>query len=204
MIGMNSLHTIFAILCMLIALFYVFRLVSGRRWLGHVDAENEVGHAMMAFGMLVMLAPAGWLSVNLLRWNMLLFAAAFVWWTCRLFVRKPVLALLLEKSGVPTPGQSEVRSDAIHVFMHGGMCYMFLLMSSMVLSMTLPATYLTCLLFVSFAFLTLFYGREVVKDLQVAELPRLQLGANLARVLMSGIMGWMFLEMLSMVMNMRI
>jgi hypothetical protein len=203
MTGMSSLNTIFAILCMLIASFYIFRLVSGSRWLGHVDAENEVGHAMMALGMLVMLAPAGWLSVTLLHWNMLLFAAACVWWTCRLFVRKPVLALLLDKTGVLIPGQSEVRSDAIHVVMHGGMCYMFLLMSSMVLSMTLPATYFSSLLFAAFAFLTLFYGREVAKDLQAAELRWMQLGANVAHVLMSGIMGWMFLEMLFMVVNMR-
>jgi hypothetical protein len=31
----------------------------------------------------------------------------------------------------------------------------------------------------------------------------MQLGANVAHVLMSGIMGWMFLEMLFMVVNMR-
>ena len=101
MTGMSVLHAIFSFLCILIciliALFFFFRLVSGRRWMSHVDAENEVGHGMMAIGMLFMLAPAGWVSADLLHWNMLLFAAASLWWACRLFVRKQRLALLLEK-----------------------------------------------------------------------------------------------------------
>lgn len=162
-----------------------------------------MGHGMMAIGMLVMLAPANWLSPNLLRWNILLFATASLWWTFRLFARKPLLALLPGKNGTSSPAQSEVCADAIHVFMHGGMCYMFLLMSSMVMSMTRPATYVTCLFFVSFAFLTMFYGREITHDLRTARINWLQLGANLAHVLMSGMMCWMFLEMLSMTMTMR-
>jgi hypothetical protein len=96
--GMSFLHTLFVLLCILIALFFCFRLVSGGRWVSHVDAEHEVGHGMMAIGMLFMLAPAGWFSADLLHWNMLLFAAASLWWTCRLFVHKPLLALLLGKT----------------------------------------------------------------------------------------------------------
>ena len=88
MTGMSVLHAIFSFLCILIALFFFFRLVSGRRWVSHFDAEHEVGHGMMAIGMLFMLAPAGWFSADLFHWNMLLFAAASLWWTCRLFVRK--------------------------------------------------------------------------------------------------------------------
>jgi hypothetical protein len=84
------------------------------------------------------------------------------------------------------------------------MCYLFLLMNSMALSMTQPATYASSLFFVVCAFLTLFYGREVSKDFQAAKMNWLHCGANLAHVLMSAMMGWMFLEMLSMTMSMGI
>jgi hypothetical protein len=98
MTDLRSLHVIFSFLCTLSALFSFLRLVSGRRRLSHFDAEKEVGDGMMAIGMLFMLAPVGWLSADLLDWNMLLFAATSLWWICRLFVRKPLLALLLKKT----------------------------------------------------------------------------------------------------------
>ena len=157
----------------------------------------------MAIGMLVMLAPAAGFSADLLHWNMLVFAAASLWWTCRLFVRKQSLALLLGKHGTHSPIQSEVRSDAIHVFMHGGMCYLFLLMGSMVVSMMQPVIDLSCLLCLLFAFLSLFFAREISQDLQAASMDRLQLGAHLAHALMSGMMCWMLLEMIGMAMAMR-
>jgi hypothetical protein len=53
------------------------------------------------------------------------------------------------------------------------------------------------------AFLTCFSGREIAKDLQIAKRNWLQLGANLAHTFMSGMMCWMFLEMISMTMSMR-
>jgi len=83
-----------------------------------------------------------------------------------------------------------------------GMCYMFLLMSSMAFSMTSPATFLNCLFCVSFSFLTFVYIQEVFKDLQAAKRDWLKLGANLSHLLMSGVMGWMFLEILFMTMRM--
>jgi hypothetical protein len=43
---------------------------------------------------------------------------------------------------------------------------MFLLMSNMAFSMTQPAIYANCIFFVSFAFLTFFYGREISKDME--------------------------------------
>ncbi len=203
MTGMSVLHAIFSFLCILIALFFVLRLVNGRRWLTHFDAEKEVGHGLMAIGMLVMLAPAAGFSADLLHWNMLVFAAASLWWTCRLFVRKQSLALLLGKHGTHSPIQSEVRSDAIHVFMHGGMGYLFLLMGSMVVSMMQPVIDLSCLLCLLFAFLSLFFAREISQDLQAASMDWLQLGAHLAHALMSGMMCWMLLEMIGMAMAMR-
>jgi hypothetical protein len=196
----GPLSGFWSLLFLLIACFYLFRLVSVRPWINHVDAENEVGHGMMAIGMMVMLAPAGSLTSDLIRWNIILFALASLWWTFRLFARKPLLAVLLRIHG----GHSPFQSDAIHVCMHVGMCYLFLLMSSMALSMTQPATYLSSLFCVVFAFLTVFYGREIAKDLRTAKLNRLQLGANSAHLLMSGMMCWMFLEMLSMTMSMGI
>jgi hypothetical protein len=199
MTDMRSLHVIFSFLCTLIALFSFLRLVSGRRLLSHFDAEKEVGHGMMAIGMLFMLAPAGWLSADLLDWNMLLFAATSLWWICRLFVRKPLLALLLKKNRA----RSTVRSDVVHVFMHGSMCYLFLLMRSMGWSMAQPVTDVTCLLLVSFAFLTLFSVREVSQDLQATSMDWLQLGAHFAHVFMSGMMCWMFLETITMTMAMK-
>jgi hypothetical protein len=198
MTSLSPIHAIFSFLCTLIALFYLFRLVSGRAHLLHFDAENEIGHGLMASGMIVMLAQASDLSSELIRWNILLFAFAALWWALRLFARKPLLALGSRTHGASSPFQS----DAIHVLMHVGMCYMFLLMSSMAFSMTRPAIYANCLFWVSFAFLTFFYGRAISKDLQRAKMDWLQLGANLAHLLMSGMMAWMFLEMISMTISM--
>lgn len=200
---MSSLHVIFSFLCILIAFFSFFQLMSGRRLLVHIDAEKEVGHGMMAIGMLLMLAPAGWLSADLLSWNILLFAAASWWWICRLFARKPLLAFLLKKISVHAPVQSMVRSDAMQVVMHGSMCYLFLLMRNMGWSMTQPVTDITCLLLIMFAFLTLFSGREISQDLQAPSMNWLQLSAHLAHALMSAMMCWMFFEMIIMTMVMK-
>ncbi|MGO8950759.1 MAG: hypothetical protein ACLQUY_24525 [Ktedonobacterales bacterium] len=203
MTGMSVLHAICSFLCILIALFFFLRLVNGCRWVTHFDAGNEVGHGMMAIGMLFMLAPAGWFSAELLHWNMLVFAAASLGWTCRLVGRKQRLALLVGNNATHSPIQSEVRSDAIQIFMHGGMCYLFLLMGSMLLSMMKPVLYISCLFCLLFACLALFFGREISQDLQAASLDRLQLGAHLAHALMSGMMCWMLFEMIAMTMAMR-
>jgi hypothetical protein len=168
-----------------------------------MDAEQEVGQGIMAVGMLCMLAPVSWLSADLLSWNLLVFAATSLWWTCRLCARKPLLALILKKYSAHASVQSTVRSDAMHVFMHGSMCYLFLLMRSMEWSMTQPVTGVTCLLLVPCALLTLFAGRDLSQDLQAPSLDWLQLAAHLAHVLMSSMMGWMFLEMIVMTMAMR-
>ncbi len=190
----DPISVIFLLLFLFIMCFYLFRLAHPPTWIHRFDAENEVGHGMMAIGMIFMLAPAGWLPPDIIHWNILLFAASSLWWTVRLCARKPLLALILRTPG----GRSTVWAEAIHVFMHGGMCYSFLLMSSMALSMTSPIILITCLLCVSFALLALFYVREAVKDLQRGKRDWLQLGANLAHALMSGVMCWMFLEMISM------
>lgn len=199
MTSTSSLYTFWVLLCISIACFYLFRLVCGRAWLGHFDVENEVGHGIMAIGMIFMLAPAGLLFSVLIRWNILLFASAALWWIFRLFVRKPLLALLAGRDGERTP----FRSDAIHVFMHIGMCYMFFLLSSMAFSMTQLATALDYGFCFCFALLTFYYIRESYRDFQAAKKDWLQFGANLAHVLMSGMMCWMFLEMIAMTMNMR-
>ncbi len=195
MTDINPLHTFWSMLFLIIMLFYLFRLVGSRRQIRHVDAENEVGHGIMALGMAFMLAPAGLLTFALLRWNIILFAAAALWWTLRLLVRKPLLAL----GSRTNKGETSVQADAIHVFMHVGMCYMFLLMSNMALSMTLLAASANCLFFVSFVFLLLLYGREIGKDLQTTRVDWLKLGADVAHALMSGAMSWMFIEMISMI-----
>ena len=87
--------------------------------------------------------------------------------------------------------------------MHGGMCYLFLLMGSMVVSMMQPVIYLSGLVGILFAFLALFFAREISQDLQAASMDRLQLGAHLAHALMSGMMCWMLLDMIAMTMAMR-
>ena len=194
-----SFYPFWSLLFLIIAVFYLFRLVGGRRQIRHFDAENEVGHGMMALGMAFMLAPAGSLPSGLLLWNIILFAVASLWWAFRLCVQKPVFAFLLGQNEPPTPRQS----DAFHAFMHGGMCYMFLLVSSMALSMTPLANIFTSLFTLFFAFLTCFYGREIARDLQTAKRDWLQFGANLAHALMGGVMCWMFLEMLMMTMSMN-
>jgi hypothetical protein len=75
-------------------------------------------------------------------------------------------------------------------------------MGNMVLSMSSPALSVNYLFFAAFAFLIFFYGREVVTDLRRARRDGLQLGANVAHVLMSGIICLMFLEMISMAITM--
>jgi hypothetical protein len=199
MTPLGPLSMIFSLLFLVVACFYLFLLASRKTWIRSLDAENEVGHAMMAIGMVFMLVPAGILTPDLIRWNVILFATAFLWFIGRLFTQKPLLAVLLRANGM----RSTRRSDAIHALMHAGMGYMFLLLSNMAFSMALPATYLNCFFFVSFTFLTYFYAREVSKDVQTAKRDWLKLSANLAHVLMSGVMSWMFLEMLTMIMSMR-
>ncbi len=199
MTGIGLLRMFWLSLCIMITLFYLFQLIAGRRWLSLSEAENKVGYGLMALGMTFMLVPVGGLPSDLLRGNIVLFAVTALWWTCRLFVRKPLLALLFGKSGEC----STIQSDGIHVFMHGGMCYMFLLMSNMAFSMTQPATSVTCIFFVSFALLTFFSGREIAKELQMTRKDWRQLSTTLAHALMNGVMCWMFLEMIAMTMSMR-
>jgi hypothetical protein len=199
MTGISLLRMFWLSLCSMITLFYLFQLIAGRRWLSLSEAENKVGYGLMALGMTFMLVPVGGLPSDLLRGNSVVFAVAALWWTCRLFVRRPLLALLFGKSGEC----STIQSDGIHVFMHGGMCYMFLLMSDMAFSMTQPAAFVTCIFFVSFALLTFFSGREIAKALQMARRGWRQLGTPLAHALMNGMMCWMFLEMIAMTMSMR-
>jgi hypothetical protein len=194
----SPLSLLFVLLFLGTACFYLFRLIHWQTWLHSLDAENEIGHGLMALGMAVMLAPAGLLTSSLLHWNILLFTMAFLWFIGRLFIRKPFLAVLLRADTLHSP----TRSDAIHALMHAGMAYMFLLFNSMTLSMSLPATYLSCFFFVSFAFLTYFYLREVSRDTRAGRKDWSGRGTNLAHLLMSGVMSWMFLEMLTMTMSM--
>lgn len=198
MTSITSLHAFWSLLCAIIALFYLFRLVGYRAQVHHFDAENEVGHGMMAVGMTFMLAPVGLLTSDIILWNSVLFAVASLWFTGRLLVRKPLLAMLLGKKGE----HSTFQSDVIHVFTHAGMCYMFLLMSSMTFSMSQPVMAINYIVCFAFAFLTLFSVREISKDFQTATMDRVKLGADLAHVFMNGIMSWMFIEMISMTMRM--
>jgi hypothetical protein len=195
----SPLSLIFVLLFLLVAGFYLFRLVHPAIWIAHLDAESEGGHAMMAIGMIFMLVPGDWLTPFIIRWNIVLFAASALWWMVRLFTRRPLLAMFWRLRGA----SSTVRADAIHALMHAGMCYLFLLMSSMAFSMTAPGVAVTCLLLVAFALLTLFYGREVAKDFQATQLSWLQLGANLAHLLMSGMMCWMCLTTIFMIIRMK-
>lgn len=200
MAGTSVLPVLFVLLCLTIVLFYLFRLAYGRRWLRPYDAENDVGHATMAMGMTVMFAPAGSIPPDLLRWIPMVFAAASLWWLLRLLVHQPLLSLSR------TYGRSvraTLQSAGMLAFMHGGMCYMFLLMSSMALGMTQPAIYANGLLAVSFACLTCFYGREIARDLQAVRRDWLRLGARLAHASLSSMMSWMFLNMLLMAARMR-
>lgn len=199
MIGINFAHAFSALLCISIALFYLFRLVGGRAWMSHFDPENEVGHGLMAIGMIFMLVPTSLLPSLFIGWNILLFAFASLWFCGRLFAQKPLLALLSGRLS----GRTTFQSDAIHVLMHSGMCYMFLLISSMSFSMMQPIISVNCIVFVAFALLTFYYVRESYRDLQATTRDWLQFGANIAHVLMSGVMSWMFLEMIIMTMSMR-
>jgi Domain of unknown function (DUF5134) len=200
MTNISPLSAFWPFLCLLIALFYLLRLLGNRIWLNSVDVENEVGHGVMAIGMAFMFAPASFLTSTLINWNIILFAITSLWWTLRLLVQKPLLAILRGTHGE----HSSIQSDSIHVLMHVGMCYMFLSINSMTFSMTQPAAYLNCVFFVSLAFLTFFYGREISNNLRTARVDWLKQGADLAHLLMCGMMAWMFLEMISMTMSMRI
>lgn len=183
----------------LIALFYLFRLIGGRTWLSRFDGESEAGHALMAIGMVFMLAPAAFQMPDIVLWNAILFAAASLWFTGRLLARRPLLALVSRKKAAT----SAFQADAIHIFMNAGMCYMFLLMRSMVFSMMPLAVSLDYGFCLVFLLLTLFYAREVARDVQPVKKDWLALGANVAHVLMSGAMVWMFLGMIAMNMSMQ-
>lgn len=196
-----SLRTFLGMLvCMVIACFYLFRLISNRRWIRHFDVENEVGHGIMAVGMAYMLAPTNLFPPDMLDWGILLFAFASLWWLVRLCVHRPILAMVLEKN----EGRSSISSDAIHVITYVGMCLMFVLIRSMAFSMTFLAVSLIRVFLAIFAVLTLFYGREIFQELRVVKIDWLTLSANIAHVLMNGIMCWMFFEMLSISMTMGV
>lgn len=197
MIALGPLHAIFSLLCATISCFYFFRCIYAHRWLSYFDAESEVGHAMMALGMTFMYA--GRLPSILIGCTIILFAFTSLLWVFRLFVRKPLLSFLLDQRGEICT----IQSAAIHVLTHVGMCSMFLLMSNMTLSMTQPAIYANTIFFVSFALLTFYQSRETAHHLQGAKMDWLQCGTNLAQALMSGMMCWMFFEMISMTMTMR-
>ena len=156
MTGISPLAAFWSLLFLAIALFYLLRIVCYRVSLRHFDAESEAGHGIMAIGMISMLAPLGPLTSGIIIWNSILFAAASLWFTGRLFARKPLLAFLLHTNGEP----STLYAEAIHVFMFVGMSYMFLLMSSMSLSMAPPIVALTYGFCLCFALLFLSYGRS--------------------------------------------
>lgn len=198
MLSMAVLSVVCSFVCLLIVVFYLLRLIGGRRWLHHRDVENDVGHGLMAAGMATMLVVGNRPPPFLLVGMGLLFTFATLWWTVRLFVHHPLLELLLGKSEPHSP----VSPDAIHILMQSGMGYMCILMGSMVLSMSLGARCLTDLFGVVFAVLTVWYGREVLADLRSVKKDGLQLGANLAHVLMSAMMCMMFLNMIAMTMTM--
>ncbi|HEY1354570.1 MAG TPA: DUF5134 domain-containing protein [Ktedonobacteraceae bacterium] len=198
MIDTSLLHVIFLVLCSFIAVFYLFLLVSRERRESQCDREHEVGQSLMALGMLLMLVPTNILNPSLLHWNVAVFALASSWWLLRLFLRRPLLAALRRTAGL----QPSLQADAMHMLMHGGMCYQCVLMSSMALSMTQPAVAASGAFFISFVFLALFYGWKLSRGLQRVRLDWRQCGANLAHALMSAMMSWMFLEMILMALRM--
>jgi len=116
-------------------------LILSRRF----DPEDEIGHGLMAVGMAYMLAPAGIMSAEGLRWNIVLFALATLWFSARLVARRQLLAAILRTNGE----QPTLKKDAIHVFTLLAMVYMFLLMGSMSFSMSIPALQLNCLCLVA-------------------------------------------------------
>lgn len=130
----DPISVIFLLLFLIVVCFYLFRLAHPPTWIHRFDAENEVGHGMMAIDMIFMLMPAGWLPPDIIRWNILLFAASSLWWTVRLCARKPLLAIILRTPG----GRSTMRAEAIHVFMHGGMTFLTPRFSSKVSSTGQP------------------------------------------------------------------
>lgn len=200
MMGFNLLTALGMLVCLVIACFYLLRLINNRRWLRHFDVENEIGHGIMAVGMVYMLAPTNLFPPDILDWSILLFALASFWWLLRLCVHRPILAIVLGRSEERSP----ISSDAIHVITYVGMCLMFVLMRSMAFSMTSLAISLIRIFFALFAVLTVFYGREVFRELRAVKVDWLTLSANIAHVLMNGIMCWMFFEMVSMSMTMGV
>jgi hypothetical protein len=152
----------------------------------------------MASGMLFMLAPSGMVIPALFVWNSILFAATSLWFIGRLLMQKPLLSLVFHTRQKHLAFQD----NFIHILNTSGMSYMFLLMSSMPLSMTRPAMVGNFFFCFVFLFLVVLYGGKVIKDIQKTPLNRLNFGANLAHLLMNGIMSWMFFEMISMTLAM--
>jgi len=200
MVNIGLLSIFWPLLFIIIALFYLFRLIASLVWARRFDAENEFGHGLMAIGMAFMLAPPDFQTPGGIRWSIILFVLAALWFCTRLLLRRPLLAILLRADlGRPAP-----QADAIHVFMYLSMAYMLLLMSNMAFSMALPTTALNCACFVAFIFLLFSYMRAIWRNLQMARLDRLKLGADLAHALMNLAMAWMFIDMLTMTISMRV
>lgn len=195
---MSPWSLLWSLAFLLLAVLYLSRLLWDRQRVRPVDAENEVGHALMALGMAFMLTQPDPAS-NLLQWSAVLFAVAAVWWAVRFCLQRPVCAFLCRQTGVSSPRQS----DVLHMCAHAGMAYMFLLMGSMALSMMPGASLALSLFALFFACLTCFYGCKSVRDLLLARRAWLQSGADLAHALMSAVMCWMFLRMFMMTMSMH-
>lgn len=199
MANFNPLSAFWLSLCITVAVFYLYRLVFFLARTRRFDAESDIGHGLMAVGMAIMLAPLKFLTAETIRWNIFLFTLVALWFAGRLLARRPLLAIL-RGSG----GRSQWQADAIHVLTSLGMICMFLETGNMALSMTQLAIYLNCAFFTAFAYLLLTYTRDISKDLQkIARVDWLKLGADLAHVLMNGVMGWMFIEMITMGMRMQ-
>lgn len=199
MANFNPLSAFWLSLLVMIALFYVCRLVFFLVRVRRFDLESEIGHGLMAAGMALMLAPSALLTMESIRWNIFLFAFVALWFAGRLLARKPLIAVLCASGE-----RSLWQADAIHVLTSIGMICMFLELGNMALSMTPPVIWLNCAFFSTFAYLLLSYTREISKNVQkTASIDWLKLGADLAHVLMNGLMGWMFIEMITMTMNMQ-
>jgi len=199
MIDIRPFSLLWSLVFLLCALLYLYRILWSYQHMRPCDAENEVGHALMALGMALMLTQPSGPASNLLQWGIVLFAAASLWWALRLCLQKPVSAFLRRHIGASSPRQS----DLVHMCTHVGMSYMFVLMGSMALSMTAWASLCIALFALFFAFLTCFSGREIVRDLLLAKRDWLQCATDLVHALMGAVMCWMFLRMLMMTMSMH-
>jgi copper chaperone CopZ len=111
MAGMMTDHVRWSAACLGAGLFYIFRLVFGKRLLPKYDFSNELCHGLMGIAMAGMFFPSQPLGDP--KWWLYAFWAITAWYIGRCAIRKRL-------------SDKRLKGHLIHAVMAGGMVYMLM------------------------------------------------------------------------------